>query len=129
MSKKFVALTTVLVFLVLGSCIYRTRISRLTIVSRPFDQNEWLKGVTFDYVKRPAMARWLVNNNSLTGKSRAEVSEMLGSGYQEKHSNSISYPLEDIYGWDIDPVGGEDLYVHFNNEGKVERAEIVLNIR
>jgi hypothetical protein len=39
-------------------------------------------------------------------------------------SNKIRYSLESIHGRNIDPIAHENLIVTFNQENKVEKAEI-----
>ena len=62
----------------------------------------------------------------MIGKNRAEIVEMLGEDGDEGlyALNKIGYALESIYGRNIDPIAHENLVVTFNQENKVEKAEI-----
>ena len=91
----------------------------------PFEQETWKKEFpshTGDG-KRPGMARNLVNQKLLVGKTRDEVREILGKSEYEDGQDKISYKLEEKY-WVIEPVSSEWLDVTFNQENKVEKAEI-----
>ncbi len=69
------------------------------------------------------MARDLVNRKLLVGKTREEVLELLGKTDSYGRENIISYKLVEKF-WIIDPVSIELLDITFNEENKVEKAEI-----
>lgn len=66
------------------------------------------------------MARDLVNKNLLIGKTRVEVFEMFG---EEKTGKIIKYETEEIF-YVIDPIAVEFLKITFDENEKVEKAEI-----
>lgn len=72
------------------------------------------------------MARKLFVEKSLIDKSRAEIIQMLGKD-EESHDlspNVVRYGLEEIYGYNIDPIAIEYLKITFDSKNKVEKAEI-----
>ncbi len=100
------------------SCAYKGEI--------PFERERWLKENALTKGNcRPAMARNLISQNLLVGKTRNEILEMLGKleNMSEEMQNKISYTLEEEF-WIIDPVSIEWLEITFNQEDKVEKAEI-----
>jgi hypothetical protein len=93
-----------------------------------FDNEKWFDdrgiGVEALWDIRPALARDLINNGKLIGKSREEVIEMLGDeGNTFGFPNMQSYQLEQIQGFAY-PIAIEFLQITFNTENKVEKAEI-----
>lgn len=71
------------------------------------------------------MARDLINRKVLIGESREKIIEMLGESFREvpPETNEIFYELEYIIKG-IDPIAIEYLKIIFNQENKVERAEV-----
>ena len=51
---------------------------------------------------------------------------MLGDNENVENSPTISYELESIWSWNIDPIAIEQLKITFDSENKVEKAEIEL---
>lgn len=92
----------------------------------PFDKEKWSDdrgiGVEALWDVRPALARDLINNNKLIGKTKPEVISMLGDA--DDSSNIIRYELDVIWRENIDPIAIEYLKINFNSENKVEKAEI-----
>lgn len=113
--------------LLLIGCRVGIELKRNMIQTIPFEKTKWNARDSEDRVQfRPGMARKLVNDKSLIGKSRTEIIEMIGE-YEESHDpspNIIRYGLEDIYRENIDPIAIEYLKINFDSENKVEKAEI-----
>lgn len=111
------------------NCRFTSSWQRSFISSVQYEKEKWLNaditGTIGGDNPRPGIARDLIEKKSLIGKSREEIIEMLGNG--ENHGiyepNTISYSLEEIF-WIIDPVAYENLIIYFDNENKVEKAEI-----
>ncbi len=106
-------------FLLCISCRYRIEI--------PFERERWQREDSITQnTSRPGMAKNLVNQKLLIGKTRDEVQEMLGkpNPIPEEIQNKIIYTVEEDFGWDIDPVYIEWLEITFNQENKVEKTEI-----
>ena len=102
------------------SCRYRSEI--------PFEREKW-QGEHSPHtndINRPGMARNLVNQKLLIGKTREEIREILGKPEpmpEGTQNQIIHYTLEEEY-WIIDPVFIEWLEITFNQENNVEKAEI-----
>lgn len=114
-------------FLLLVGCRATIEQRRNMIQPIPLEKAKWDARDYEDRVQfRPGMARKLVFDKSLIGKSRTEIIEMIGE-YEESHDSSpniIRYGLEAIWGWNIDPIAIEYLKIYFDSENKVEKAEI-----
>jgi hypothetical protein len=90
----------------------------------PFEPEKWQTASTEpEFAIRLGMARSLINQKLLIGKTREEVREILGKPQYDERQNKISYILEEKY-WIIDPVSIEWLEITFNEENKVEKAEV-----
>jgi hypothetical protein len=96
------------------------------IQSVPFEKTKWNARDYEDRIQfRPGMARKLVGDKSLIGKSRTEIIELFGDEENTYDSSEMkAYTLEDIYDWNIDPIAIEYLKITFDLEDKVEKAEI-----
>ena len=87
----------------------------------PFEKQKWKDFdsiSSFEY--RPRMARDLVNKKLLIGKTRSEVFEMFN---EKEDGKIIRYETEEIYD-SIDPIAIEFLTIYFDENDKVEKAEI-----
>lgn len=112
----------------ISGCRFFTEQNRNKISPMPFEKQKWdfIPSVPDDSKYRPRMARELVNNNLLIGKTRAEVFEMLGG--EEQKGKVITYKLEEIYEFlNIDPIAIELLSINFSDEDRVKKAEIELH--
>lgn len=92
-----------------------------------FEKRKWL-GLESDgfssaenrWENRPGMAKYLVINNILIGKSSAEVIDLLGDDYNDsKNTSELNYELEQIFGGNIDPIASVDLKLTLNDQNKV----------
>ena len=132
--RKYLTFLTVilLVSIFLLSCYQTDYEKQRTLIKPvPYEKQKWFgldegSGRETEWEFRPKMARDLVNRKILIGKSRQEVIEMLGKDgdYGLYSPDKIRYELEQIYGRNIDPIAIENLIVTFNQENKVEKAEI-----
>ena len=126
-SKLFILFLLIILLPLLTSCRATIEQKRNMISPIPFEKAKWDARDYEDKVQfRPGIARKLVADKSLIGKSRAEIIELLGES-QESHdtsTNVIRYELEGIYGWNIDPIAIEYLKITFDVENKVGKAEI-----
>lgn len=100
------------------------------ISSVPYEKEDWLRADILSSPEsginlRPKMARYLTENKTLIGKSREEVFEMLGkkAGQDFAESKTVNYDLQEFYKV-VDPVAAELLIITFDDENKVEKAEI-----
>lgn len=111
--------------LLLVGCRATIEQKRNMIPPIPFEKAKWNARDYEDRIEfRPGMARKLVADNSLIGKSRAEIIELFGDEENTYDSPSIkTYELESIYAV-IDPIAIEYLKIYFDSENKVEKAEI-----
>ena len=124
----------IFVFMFFQNCVPPNSLQRSLIWQIPYEKQKWLDAESMSFLSdksdnpRPAMARELVNENILIGKTREEIFEMLGKGDSgsngDPNSKYISYLLEEIYRLDIDPVAVESLVIKFDRADKVEKAEI-----
>lgn len=127
---KIFAVSLILIFVLSGFHKYLpvTGLQRILIWQIPYEKEKWFDAEPMSVDRTdnplPGMARNLVNNNVLIGKTREEVFEMLGKGEGDPNSKYISYLLEEIYRLDIDPVAYETLVITFDESDKVEKAEI-----
>ena len=117
------------IFIALGflaACAVGIEERRKPIPPKPFVKELWQSLDTMDirWAERPAMARDLINKNILVGKSRAEITELLGEPNFDSPPE-IEYELEQIFG-SIEPIAFENLKLVFNEAEKVEKAEIKL---
>lgn len=126
----FIPMVFILVAAVLlPSCGIVVEKRRYFISSVPYEKENWLRADSLwdensGLNSRPKMARFLTENNVLIGKSREEIYEMLGKKEQDfSESKTISYDLQEFYR-SIDPVAFELLTITFNDQSKVEKAEI-----
>lgn len=116
--------------IIFPNCGFITEKRRYFISAVPFEKEKWksfdvLSNADSNFNLRPKMARYLTENKILIKKSRGEVYEMLGNQNEQRFSESknIYYELQDFYR-SIDPVAIELLVITFDNEDKVEKAEI-----
>lgn len=135
MSKILISVLFLSFFISLFGCSkmreYGTRARRSTITPIEFNKKEWFEGDRFDNPKQPAMARWLISNQILVGKSKKEVIEMLGEGheYPEIERTTI-YTLEDFVDHLHDNwLGAESLHVVFDEQNKVTNARIIVRFK
>jgi hypothetical protein len=70
------------------------------------------------------MAQNLIDNETLIGKSKKEIIELLGTSenLSEVESNELYYATEVDYGWDIDPVKLEYFVISFDTQERVISA-------
>tara|TARA_R110000868_G_scaffold230864_1_gene484125 strand:+ start:226 stop:684 length:459 start_codon:yes stop_codon:yes gene_type:complete len=81
-----------------------------------FDQNEWNSTVK----ERYEMSRDIIESNILIGKTKKEVTELLGHDFYSHGENHISYELGHVPGlFNIDP---DYMDIYFEN-GKVNKVE------
>lgn len=125
-----ISLLFIFLFLLSG-CRLNIEFARTFIKPVPFERTKWFaleEGLGWEVASqfRPGMARKLVAENILIGKSRAEIFELLGDNEDDGFDSEkeIRYGLEEIYGWNIDPVAIEYLKITFNSEDRCEKAEI-----
>ena len=95
--------------------------------SYSFDREEWrYSGIDDDTREHEAEA--MVECGALEGKTRAEVTAMLGP-HDTRPSTSTPRKWWFYAGWVNDGYGlgdGQTLYVHFDRSGKVRRATLAL---
>lgn len=128
--KIFFGITLLVSFI--GCLIYvYPELERNFVNNLPFEKTKWSGrdngfGVEGEWEFRPGMARTLVSDKSLIGKSKIEIIEMLGQAEDsyDFSPNTFRYGLIDIYGRNIDPIAIEYLKITFDAENKVEKAEI-----
>ncbi len=131
MKENFFTSTVFLVFVCIGfvlfsaivfpNCEFITEKRRYFISPIPYEKEKWRDFASVSSSKyRPRMARDLVNKNLLIGKTRVEVFEMFG---EEKTGKIIKYETEEIF-YVIDPIAVEFLKITFDENEKVEKAEI-----
>lgn len=119
------AFLIVIVSILFQTCRLTNSWQRSFISEISYEKQKWLDAdLISDDNPRPGIARELVNNNVLIGKTREEIFEMLGGGETVSDSKSAVYLLEEIYRLDIDPVASEDLIITFDEANKAEKAEI-----
>lgn len=129
----FISIASILIFAFASIFFQNCRSSnrqRVFISSIPYERQKWLSSDIISSAGnrsnfRPGIARGLIEQNTLVGKSREEIIEMLGKSenHGDSESKIITYKLEEIY-YIIDPIAFEDLVITFNNNDKVEKAEI-----
>ena len=124
----FIASIIIIVFasIFFQNCRTALNWQRTFISSIPYERQKWFgsdiisSGETGSN-SRPGIARGLIKKNILVGKSQKEIIEMLGKSEGQKVS---SYKLEEIYAENIDPIAYEVLNITFDDNEKVEKAEI-----
>ena len=128
-SKIFFILTAFSLF----ACRADIEQQRKNIFPKPFVKEIWQSDDKMDtrWSERPRMARDLIAKNTLIGKNRTEINEMLGEPDfsdsnlpNETGPNKIGYELEQILGQGVNLLATERLMIIFNSENKVEKAEI-----
>ena len=116
------------------SCRENIEERRKWIQPVPFEKQKWLgiqgnaefSSAEYRWENRPRMAKYLVVNNILIGKSSAEVIDLLGDDYNNsKNTSELNYELEQIFGSNIDPIACEDLRLTLDQQNKVAKAEII----
>ena len=128
----FIASIVIIVFVSIffQNCRTGLNLQRTFISSVPYEKQKWFGSDIISSAEntsnyRPGIARDLIKQNILIGKSRDEITEMLGKSEVQEVSEPeiINYQLEEIFDV-IDPIAFEDLIITFNNNDKVEKAEI-----
>jgi hypothetical protein len=95
----------------------------------PYEKEKWFRadvtGTITGNNPRPGMARYLIEQKSLIGKNYEEIVEMSGKGDESEFDarKRITFVLEEIFR-SIDPIAIEFLFISFDKENKVEKAEI-----
>ncbi len=113
------------------NCRYTSSWQRSLISPIPYEKEKWLSADVTGTIDRknprPAMARYLVEQKILIGKNYEEIIEMLGKGDESEFDGRkrITFYLEEIFR-SIDPIAIEFLFISFDKENKVEKAEIQL---
>lgn len=136
-AKRFVIFPVFLSLAICSACFliypsYEEIVSeRSKIKSVKFEKEKWFDdrgiGVEAFWQTRPALARDLVERSLLTGKTVAEVEEMIGKIEIDEKTNSASYTIF-VENGVTDPVFIENLFIKFDNNGKVEKTEIQIKI-
>jgi hypothetical protein len=119
----------VFVFVFAQNCRFTSSWQRSFISSIPYEKQKWFEaditGTITGENPRPSMARYLIEQKTLIGKSHKELIEMLGEEKDQEIDGrkTITYELEEIYR-SIDPIAIEFLIISFDKDNKVEKAEI-----
>ena len=123
MRSKLLVFSSLLLLLI--GCRAGIELKRNMIQPIPFEKTKWNARDSEDRVQfRLGMARKLVGDKSLVGKSRTEIIEMIGDeGSTNSSLNNLTYQIDSIEGI-ADPMAIEYLQIIFDAEDKVERAEI-----
>ncbi len=108
-------------------CGFGIEQSRKIVRPIPFDKQKWnIKDAEMRWDVRPGMARYLMNENLLIGKTQSEIYRMLGeenvNNYDEERN--AKYELEQFYGSNIDPIAFEYLKIYFDENDKVNKVEV-----
>ena len=123
MKKK--TIITILIFVLLLLCLLLL-IYTYKNYSIPFNRDTWVKTTSIDeHSVRKYMARYLINNKFLIGKSMDEINQLLGqTSIKQDDNNKVYYKISEKYGHDIDPVEIEVIIVYFNQEEKAIKTEL-----
>lgn len=77
-----------------------------------------------DFTVREKMARYLISEKILIGKSLDEIDRLLGQKSSKiDDKNKVYYEISEEYGSDIDPVALEVIIVHLDQNGKTIKTE------
>lgn len=92
-----------------------------------FDSAEWKnaggEGIVLD--TRLNMVKDLIESEVLLSKNETEVIELVGCPSRLNRQESVKYfPVQEIYGWDIDPKKMIFLKIKFDEKGKSVSAEM-----
>ena len=123
------SITTAFVLVFAQNCRSTSSWQRSFISSVPYEKEKWFRaditGTITRKNPRPGMARYLIEQKSLIGKDYGEIVEMLGKGdeWEFDGHKRITFVLEEIFR-SIDPIAIEVLFISFDKENKVEKAEI-----
>lgn len=112
------------------SCLISLEQRRKWVISIPFDEEKWkINDAEMRSKFRPGMARDLINRKTLTSKSCEEIDDLLNIyEHIDCNKNTVDFELKQFYGaWLVgfDPISTEVLKIYFDNNQKVEKAEIV----
>lgn len=96
-----------------------------------FDNGKWKnsggENITLD--TRLNMTKDLIESQILINKSETEISKLLGSPAR-LHGNTLEntklFPVQEVYGWGIDPEKITYIKIEFNMKGKVNSAELFI---
>ncbi len=135
MRKKLLFIYLVIFILFTGCYIYpsyeQVVSQRNKIKSIPFEKEKWFdeKGIGKEALwdTRPGLARDLIDRKLLIGKGFEEIIELLGNNEMDKKTKSVSYNTFTELGA-VDPVFMEFLYIYFDENNKVEKAEIKIQM-
>ena len=106
-----------LTFFILSACDTDTR---------TFNSKDWKTQMDGTYPYREFMVSDLLKNHLDTGMKYEKVIDILGDPVWNKDSlsNKIWYEILIDYGFDIDPVSGEDLVLTFNQDSTLRDYKI-----
>ncbi|MFC0878800.1 hypothetical protein ACE01N_19550 [Saccharicrinis sp. FJH2] len=87
-----------------------------------FDSKTWKEngGENATLDTRYRMTKDLIENKILINKTELEIIELIGNSEKVGNENNPQkkfYPVQEKYGWDIDPEEMIFLEVHFNEKG------------
>ncbi len=83
---------------------------------RKFNSEKWKKDFHGFEKDRYLMVDDLIKSQILIDKTKKQVIELLGEDYSDSSEWSISYPVYEYYGFDIDPTYGTNLNVFFKDD-------------
>lgn len=123
MSKKTKVIIIILIILLL-TAFFMFFIYKNSLM--PFNHNVWVESKNIDgFIVREKMARYILRENTLMGKSKDEIDQLLGeSASKQDTQNKLYYEISEKYGNDIDPIAVEFLIVFLDQKGKAIRTEI-----
>ena len=91
-----------------------------------FDKSKWNE--TFDgfYEYRENMVEDLMQNHLKKGMNYKTVVKLLGTPVNSKNNktNEISYEIMVDYGWNIDPMEGDVLYLKFEKDSTLIKSRL-----
>ncbi|OAS18658.1 hypothetical protein [Paenibacillus oryzisoli] len=89
-----------------------------------FDQDTWVEAKdNGSWRPRQKMAQYLIEQQTLIGKDRNEVIQLLGKpeAYENVPSNEMYYTIDLYYGLDIDPARIEYLIFSLDSNNRVSK--------
>ena len=95
-----------------------------------FDSEKWKEGggenITLN--KRANMVDDLIKSGILIKKSELEIAELIGNPEKLHNENNVykkHYPVQEKYGWDIDPEEMIFLELSYNEQGLSESVKLI----
>ena len=91
-----------------------------------FDKSKWNERLDGFYEYRENMVEDLMQNHLKKGMDYKGVVELLGEPIDSKNNktNEISYEIMVDYGWNIDPMEGEVLYLEFEKDSTLIKSRL-----